>query len=150
MYWGLRTKYLLIGLPRIPPQDSQVSWSIPGLFHTLDIATDPYGFLDGLPRSPGRTRKKAPRITILYFGASRPSFWVFQASLTIHQAILILKPVAQGPGDGARGAIAWGLGAEPLPYPRSPKMGTLRAQGPEGPSKNSSYPGPRHKFPQQW
>ena len=28
--------------PRIPPQDSQVSLSTPGLFHTLDIYTEPY------------------------------------------------------------------------------------------------------------
>ena len=52
-----------------------------------------------------------------------------------NQAILILKPAAQGPGDGARGAIAGrgvgGGGAEP-PHPLSPKVGTLRSQGPKG------------------
>ena len=40
-YWGLRPQYLLIGPPRITPQDSQVSLSTPGLFNTLDIYTKP-------------------------------------------------------------------------------------------------------------
>ena len=39
-YWGLRPQYLLIGPARIAPQDSQVSLSTPGLFHTLDIYTE--------------------------------------------------------------------------------------------------------------
>ena len=35
-YWGLRPQHWLIGPPRIPLQDSQVSLSTPGLFHTLE------------------------------------------------------------------------------------------------------------------
>ena len=35
-------QYLLNVPPRIPPEDSQVSLSTPGLFHTLHIYTEPY------------------------------------------------------------------------------------------------------------
>ena len=41
-YWGLRPQYWLIGPLRISPQDSLVSLSTPGLFHTLDIYTEPH------------------------------------------------------------------------------------------------------------
>ena len=42
---------------------------------------------------------------------------------------------AQGPGDGARGAIAEGEGlGQSILYLLSPIMGTLRAQGPKGPN----------------
>ena len=39
-YWELRPQYLLIGPPRIPPQDSQVSLSTPGLFQAPDFYTE--------------------------------------------------------------------------------------------------------------
>ena len=42
---------------------------------------------------------------------------------------------AQGPGDGATGAIAGGDGGQSPPHLPSPKMGTLRALGVQGPYK---------------
>ena len=46
-YLALRPQYLLIGPPRIPPQDSLVSLSTLCLFHTLDIYTEPY-YIDSI------------------------------------------------------------------------------------------------------
>ena len=52
-------------------------------------------------------------------------------------------PKAQGPDDGARGAIAGGAGrGRTPPCPLSPKVGTLRAQDPKRPKRVSSK-GPR-------
>ena len=66
---GLRPQYSVIGVPRIPPQDSQVPVSTPGLFDALDIYIDPYGSflfveLHGVgpsvkPRQPHNALKKA-------------------------------------------------------------------------------------------
>ena len=58
-YWGLRPQYWLIGPPRIPPQDSQVSLSTPGLFHTLDIYTLPCVLLVFLMIRPGTAHLEA-------------------------------------------------------------------------------------------
>ena len=66
-YWGLRPQYWLIGLPRIPPQDSQVPVSTPGLFQALNNDTKPHesdwffkAFQTILTTTP-RTAKIGPR-----------------------------------------------------------------------------------------
>ena len=92
--------------------------------------------MDGLTREKPEGRPGGPEHSKQLGKLPPRLFYPPLLLLAFLMALPWVKP-AQGPSDGAKGAIAgrMGGGAEPPPHQVSPIMGSLKAQRPKGPKR---------------